>query len=111
MAESIFTPKAGATSLGVGVLAFTDLKTADYTAVAGELVLVDPLAIGNFTVFAPADPAINDSFGVKKASSGGTAIVNFNGSTINGADTTLGLGGGFDGAAYQYNGTEWSSIP
>lgn len=47
-----------------GGLQFTDVKIADYTATAGEIVMVDP-AGGPITITAPLSPALDTTFAVK----------------------------------------------
>lgn len=90
---------------GAGLIP-TAVKTANYTASAGDLVLADPTAAG-FTVTLPASPLVGEMVGVKKIDDGVNAVtVLATGTTIDGDADALLLGPGSAGM-FVYDGTEW----
>lgn len=98
---------------GGGGLQVTDIKTANYTAAVGELVLVDLATAGmDVTIDAPPTANTNESFGVKTVSvaSGWKLIVDSSPVLIDGS-TTLELTTDYAFAAFQYDGTDWFEVP
>ena len=84
-------------------------KAIDYTAVAGDLVVVDASG-GNVTITLPASPVANDRIGVFAQTVGAgtnTVIVGRNSKNIDGAaaNRTFYIANSYE--EYQYDGTQW----
>lgn len=106
----------GTSSLPWGnLLVFTSLKTANYTATAGQRVPYDASG-GTFTLTAPASPSQGERWAVKETADDATAItIAGNGSNIEdpvggtvGASFSLGLA--YVSVEWEYDGTAWRVI-
>ncbi len=110
--EFLQTDGAGALSWAAGGgLVATAVKTANYTAAAGELVRCDVNTTGSFTVTFPASPAANDRIGVilTVGSAAKTVTISGNGKTLEGNHDSK-LYREDDLLIFQYDGTEWQTI-
>ena len=99
-----------------GGLTLSTLKTANYTALAGERVIYDPSG-GTFTITAPGSPATGASFGVKNTKKDITQItIDGNSNDIEDpiaedfASTTFLLGVSLVSLVWVYDGTNWVLI-
>ena len=94
----------------------TDVKTADYTAKAYEVVRVNPSS--NFTIYMPSSPTIGDPVRVVFTEDPAAHIINLdgNGANMQGSAFPLGLVAAntyYSGHEIQYVGgtTGWAPIP
>lgn len=106
--QPLATSAAVDAASGSGGLVATAAKTANYTAVAGDLVVCNTSG-GAFTVNLPASPATDARVGVYLGSTDGLSGVTIgrNGSTIQqtAADQSLTASGQY--REYHYNGSTW----
>lgn len=88
---------------GGGELTDTSIKTADYTAAAGERVLVDPSsATGDITITLPSTPGACEVMLVANAALMHNVRINRNGNTINGSTNVSRLAMQFEGQAITF---------
>jgi hypothetical protein len=98
------TPSGGG---GGGGLTPTGVQTANVTATAGQLVLVDASA-GSVQVTAPAAPVAGTTFAVKRLDAATTTVtVVSGGAALIDGDASLILGGLGSGATLIYDGSGW----
>ena len=93
-------------------LYLTGVKTAAYTAVPGDLVVVDTSS-ANVTITLPASPVDNDLIGVKLQSAGSNAAtIARNGKKIDGlsADWTLDVSGAIVVLQYLASAGDWMIV-
>lgn len=93
----------------------TDIKTANYSAVATDIIRYDPSG-GSFTIEMPPTPNINDSVTVKNVTNNTTAItVDGNGNNIQRTGiyalvSSFSLQSRGDSYTWFYTGSEWITI-
>ncbi len=97
---------------GIGVasrLAVTSVKTGNYTAHDGELVLYNPSG-GTFILKAPSSPAANDFFGIKNNTNSVVSItLDGNGKDLDGS-SSIALAAASICQIWHYNGAQWNKI-
>src|SRR5882757_5306715 len=99
----------GSSGAGGNGLVVTATKTANYTAVASDLVICDTSG-GAFTVTLPASPTTGDRIGIFLNVAGNTVTIDRNGKLIDGVAANTQLGLAISLRTLQYNGTQWLTV-